>query len=287
MDIRPQASLGRKVVPAAAERKAKEPPKASEPPPSKPQTTPKLIPVRSAFPIDEQKIPPRDWVIPGFLLKRSMSMLVAPPGIGKSLFTLQIGMVVAVSLGGEWGGWTPRKPEKVLVINAEDDIDEMRRRLAAARREMNIDQAALVDRLHLAELPRASSSPRWTPAPEASCAPRWSRTWSIPSIIMAIGFVAVDPFAETFEADESSNSEVKWAGVLWREVARRTGCALLLVHHTKKYAKGMAGDADASRGGGSMIGVARSLCTMFDMTEEEATVMGVAARRAVRLRPLR
>ena len=63
--------------------------------------------------------------------------------------------------------------------------------------------------------------------------------------------------------------------MLWREVARRTGCAILLVHHTKKYAGNMAGDADASRGGGSMIGIARSLCTLFDMTEMEAVVMGV------------
>ena len=37
-----------------------------------------------------------------------------------------------------------------------------------------------------------------------------------------IGVVVCDPFAETFEGDENSNSEVKWAGILWREVARKT-----------------------------------------------------------------
>lgn len=90
-----------------------------------------------------------------------------------------------------------------------------------------------------------------------------------------IGVVIVDPFAETFEGDESNNSEVKWAGVIWREVARRTGVALVLVHHTKKYAGDMAGNADASRGGGSMIGISRILVTLFDMTADEAAAMGI------------
>jgi hypothetical protein len=38
----------------------------------------------------------------------------------------------------------------------------------------------------------------------------------------------------------------------------------------------MAGNADASRGGGSMIGIARILVTLFDMTEDEAAAMDVA-----------
>ena len=50
-----------------------------------------------------------------------------------------------------------------------------------------------------------------------------------------------DPFAETFEGDENSNSEVKFVGILWREVARKTKAAMWLVHHTKKYAGSMAG----------------------------------------------
>jgi len=39
----------------------------------------------------------------------------------------------------------------------------------------------------------------------------------------------------------------------------------------------MAGDADASRGGGALIGTARILSTLFTMTEDEALAMDVAA----------
>lgn len=58
--------------------------------------------------------------------------------------------------------------------------------------------------------------------------------------------------------------------------ARRAGASVMLVHHTKKYAGSMAGDADASRGGGALIGTARILSTLFAMTEEEASTMNVS-----------
>ena len=62
---------------------------------------------------------------------------------------------------------------------------------------------------------------------------------------------------------------------------------LLLVHHTRKYASDMAGDADASRGGGALIGMARILVTLFAMTEDEARRHERGARGARGLRPLR
>ena len=45
--------------------------------------TPLPVPLRSAFPIDEQTIPVRDWIVPGLLLRKNLSVLVAPPASGK------------------------------------------------------------------------------------------------------------------------------------------------------------------------------------------------------------
>ena len=90
---------------------------------------PVLLPVYKPFPIDETSIPPRAWAVPGFLMRRHVTVLVAPSGSGKSLLTLQLGL--ASAKGKSWAGWFPRGKFQVFVVNSEDDIDEMRRRLAA------------------------------------------------------------------------------------------------------------------------------------------------------------
>ena len=241
---------------------------------SKPDdAAPTAVALRSAFPIIEAEIPPRDWIIPGLLLRRNLSVLVAPPASGKSLLTLQL--AIALALGMRWGGWFPRKPEKVLVINAEDDFDEMRRRLFAAAEEMKVKQEDLIDRVYLADAPESIVIAKMDNRSKAVI-----RTPLIDALVktaedMKIGVIFADPFAETFIGDENSNSEVKWAGILWREVARRSNTGLMVVHHTKKYAGSMAGNADASRGGGALIGTARIMSTLFTMSEAEAELFNV------------
>lgn len=226
-----------------------------------------------AFPIAEGDIPPRNWVAPGLLLKAYLSILVAPPGTGKSLLTLQV--AIALALGMSWGGWFPRGPQKVLVINAEDDLNEMRRRLVAAARIMGVDPKQLEGRLFLAKAPESivltKTDPRTKAIITTPLKGRLVETIKRNKIDVCIA----DPFAETFEGDENSNSEMKWAAIAWREIARATVCAIWLVHHTRKYAQQMAGDMDASRGASALAGAARVMSTIFGMTDEEAKMMDV------------
>lgn len=222
------------------------------------------------FPIIGKKLPRRPWVIPGFLLRRCVTLLVAPPGIGKSLLTLQIGLLSCSGLP-EWGGWRPRGVFRVLIINIEEDHIEMERRLSAAAFTMGIEENDLSG-IGIAQTGETES---------IVVAKADSRTKTVVAtpmldriietiIAQNIDIVIVDPFAETFAGDENSNSELKWAAVLWRDVARKTNAAVLLVHHAKKYAQNMAGDPDAGRGGGALTGVARIVATLFNVTEKEA-----------------
>lgn len=234
---------------------------------------PAVFETEEVFPIDISDVPPRPWIVPGLTMHGHLSILVAPGGSGKSQLTLQMGIITA--LGMEWGGWKPRRPHKVLVINAEDDKDELRRRLYAATEQMGVDQASLRGRLLIAknidDIVIAQSDPKTKVVHRT---PKFDQLRQAIQTL-GIGMVIVDPFAETFIGDENSNSEIKWAGIAWRELARSTDCAVYLIHHTKKHAAAMAGDPDASRGAGSIVNTARVVSTLFTMTADDAAALGV------------
>jgi 5S rRNA maturation endonuclease (ribonuclease M5) len=230
--------------------------------------------VVDAFDFDEAKIPPRPWIIPGVMLAGYTHMLAAPGGSGKSLFTLQL--AIALATGDKWGEFEPRHRAKTLVINVEDDLDEQRRRLSAAREVMKPDDKLLPGMIHLVNAADSiviaghdatKKTIVATPIVETLC--RYIETHNIEVLI-------VDPFAETFEGNENDNSEVKWAMQIWRDqIAKRTGCAVYLVHHTTKNAGGGAGDQNIVRGGGAIVNSTRISSTLMPMTVEECEAVGV------------
>jgi hypothetical protein len=95
-----------------------------------------------------------------------------------------------------------------------------------------------------------------------------------------VGLFIVDPFVETHEVNENSNEHIKTVAAMFREVARATNCAVLLVHHTAKPPQGMsdghAGNMNTSRGASALVGVARVVQTLFSMSVSDAERFGVA-----------
>ena len=227
-----------------------------------------------AFDFDEHSIPPRPWMIPGVMLRGYTHMLVAPGGSGKSLFTLQL--AIAMATGEQWGDWNPRKRFRSLVINVEDDLHEQRRRLSAARRVMQPDMEKLRGMIHLTDDTQSIVVAKMDPQSKSVIATPLVAGLRKFIEQNKIDALIVDPFAETFEGDENSNSEIKWAMKVWRdEIARPCNCAVYLVHHTTKYANGGAGDANIIRGAGAIVNSTRIAATLMPMTAEEAQALGI------------
>jgi KaiC/GvpD/RAD55 family RecA-like ATPase len=227
------------------------------------------------FPIKEEKVPRRQWILPGLLLRKHVTMMVAPGGTGKSVLTLCFATMLAANKA--WARWRPRKQCKVLVINAEEDDEELQRRsFAVAMKSMGIDDNAV-----LKGWMRAAKNPTSILVSKYDSRTRnMTREPLIAELISTIkrekiDVVVVDPFAETFYGEEGV-MELKWVATIWRDIARQADCSVFLVHHTKKYSKDMAGDIDAARGSGALSNVTRIGVTLFGMTGDEAKAFGVS-----------
>jgi hypothetical protein len=223
--------------------------------------------------------PHRQWLIKGLALRRQLSVLVAPPGAGKS--TLGIALAVAGATGrDDITGFHIAETVKCWVWNNEDDEDELDRRLIAVMTRWNVGPADLRHRFglnsgsdNLLIVARAGKDGKVVRLPDID---------AITGIVRAegIGLLIVDPFIETHEVDENDNAQIKTVAAMWREVARRENCAVILVHHTSKPPSASpdsyAGSQYSARGASSLTGVARIVVTLFAMSEKDAEKFGVS-----------
>lgn len=225
-------------------------------------------------------IPRRRWLVGSFAIRGHLTVLVAPPGAGKS--TLGIALAVAGVTGrGEIVGETVHETIKAWVWNNEDDKVELRRRLAAIMQQWNVAPADLRGRLGL-----NSGSERPLVVAKATKDGAVVRLPDVEAIIErvkaeGIGLLIVDPFVETHEVDENNNAQIKAVAAMWREVARRGDCAVVVVHHTGKPPSASpdawTGSLSASRGASSLGGVARIMRTLFAMSQSDADKFGLDA----------
>jgi hypothetical protein len=237
------------------------------------------VPIAPAFidSLDVAMLPRRRWILGGTLLRGNVTVMVAPPGVGKS--TLCIEQAVAVVTGRGITGQTVHEQTKVWIYNNEDDADELRRRLAAVLQHWDIPFAEVRGRLALnsgadrplllARLDRAGNVIR---LPDVDACIAHIRE-------AGIGVFIVDPFVETHEVNENANDQIKTVAAMFREIARKAGCAVMLVHHTAKPPQGTsdghAGNMNTARGASALAGVARVVQTLFAMSTRDAETHGV------------
>jgi len=228
---------------------------------------------------DPATIPPRPWIVSGLLLKGKVSVIIAPPGVGKSTLTIQIG--IAICTDKDFGTLVIKDQGKVWLYNNEDDQEELERRVAAAAIHVGMQASDLTDVMFVnsgenRELLIAREDP--------------NTSYVIPVDVDAvveqikannIKVLVVDPFAETHTVNENSNDHIKQVGRMYRQIAQRGDCAVLLVHHTRKPSQAAGdthiGNMDSGRGAGALSGVARVVTTLYGMTEKDADRFGIPA----------
>lgn len=221
---------------------------------------------------DPATIRPRPWLYGTQALRGYVSVLVAPGGVGKTGYAM--GMALSLCTGRALFREKIFQRVNVAVLNLEDPLDELERRLAALMIHHRVSRDEVDGRYFLysgddrrVTIAALSDDGYEVVHPDEAGIIRELQEHNI-------GCLIVDPFAESHELEENSNPQMNRAAAAWRRIARATGCAIFLIHHVRK---GATADIDAARGAKALTDSARVGLLMSAMSEDEANEFDIAA----------
>ena len=188
-------------------------------------------------------VPPREWHVPDLIPSQTVTLFYGDGGTGKSLLSLQL--AVATVLGRPWIGQECRSG-KVMYLSAEDDVDELHRRLADVTKAVG---ARLADLADLILMPRAGED-----AILATLDPGSNVMVETPlftALDAAIemhkpAIVILDTLADLHSGNENDRTHARQVIGIFRGLAIRHGCAVLVLAHPS-----LAGMASKSGSSGS------------------------------------
>ena len=226
--------------------------------------------------VDPAAIPRRRWLYGRHYVRSFISETVAPGAYGKS--SLVTTEALAIVTGRPLLGVTPDEQCKVWYWNGEDPMEELQRRIVAACLRHGIDRSEIESRLFV----DTGRKMKIVIAEQMKTGAQIMRP-IVDAVIdtiktNAIGLMIVDPFVASHRVVENDNPAIELVASAWAGIADLTGCAIELVHHTRKTG-GAEATVDDSRGGSALLAKVRSARTLNGMSEIEAARAGVENRR--------
>lgn len=221
---------------------------------------------------DEAGLAPRRWIYGRHYLRSFVSVLASAGGIGKT--SLQIVEALSIITGRPLLGEEVHERCPAWIVNLEDPLEELQRRVLAVMRYYGIKPDEVRGKLFLDAgrdfRMKFATQTRDGVIPNAALIGHMIekiRGWDI-------GVTFIDPFVGAHDVNENDNGAVNQVVAQIRDVADATSSAIGLVHHVRK---GNGDDAtiDSVRGAGSLIGAARAARVINRLSESEAARLNV------------
>lgn len=231
-------------------------------------------------------LPRRVFLLDSIVQKGLLGSIVAPGGTSKSC--LSLAMAVAVATGNEITGHSIHTQGNTWVINNEESEDELQRRLMAICQRFEIPWETLEGQLFMNSgfidpyILAKKTDQGVTATPMVDHIIKEIRGNNITLLVL-------DPFVSVHTVPENSNEEQQQVINVIRRIAGETGCAVLLIHHTKKTggdSEAHAGVADDSRGASAVVAALRNAQTLARMNPATADKLGFSKedrRRMIRM----
>jgi RecA-family ATPase len=140
----PSYSEDRKLLDAVMWGEEDREPEYATPQPFEERTPPPKPSLRvlCAADLEGVPVPPRQWLVEGVIPHRNVTLLSGDGGVGKSVLLLNLFAHIAARM--DWLGFKTQQGP-VLYLGAEDDTDEIHRRLDHIRQEMGLGWGEFCD----------------------------------------------------------------------------------------------------------------------------------------------
>jgi RecA-family ATPase len=214
--------------------------------------------------------PPLDFVLPG-MLAGTVGALVSPGGAGKSMFALQLGILVACGSDLAGIGNNDLATGRTVLLAAEDPEVTLAHRLHGIGAHLSSHQRNAVND-YVSILPLHGHGFDIMTA-------HWY-DWVL-DLCDGTRLLVVDTLRRIHTLDENSSSQMSMLLTQLERITLHTGCTILFLHHSSK-ASAMQGQGDiqqASRGSSVLVDNIRWQSYMATMTRDEAARLNVDEKR--------
>lgn len=184
----------------------------------------RAIEIIVAASLANKPVPKQEWLVEDLIPGRNVTLLSGDGGTGKSLLSLQL--AAAVATGGSWLGYRPQAG-RALFLSAEDEVDELHRRLA--RIEPRLERLTELLLLDLAGEDAILAAPQGRdrlilPTRLFKAVQRAVATYQ-PMLIV------LDTAADLFAGNENARTEVRTFISQLRKVCLKQGVTIVLLSH--------------------------------------------------------
>jgi RecA-family ATPase len=210
--------------------------------------------------------PPKkpDFVLPGFVAG-TVGLLTSPGGVGKSFWITEAALCVASRSANESLLNLPiTNHGPVVILNGEDPKDMIHERLHHMGSYLDIETRDSVDKSTIIESLNGQGLNILDPN---------SQNWLLELLTTNNARLCVmDTLSRCHNADENSNSEMGKVMTTLERIARDSGTAIVMVHHTSKLmaAQGRTDEQQSARGASLLVDNARWQSFIAVMSEAEA-----------------
>ena len=212
---------------------------------------------------DDAPISPREWLLGNVFCRRMVSSVVASGGGAKT--TVRIAQCLSLATGQPLTGEHVFQRCRVLLVSLEDDKEELRRRVEAARLHYGISREQLKGWLFLSAPGRKAGKLAVigkSGAPEPS---DLADLLKMEIERLRIDVVCIDPLIKSHSIPENDNNAMDLLVEILADLAIERNCAIDAPHHVSKGTPD-PGNADRGRGGSSFKDGARLVYTLAPMT---------------------